>query len=183
LPPKEEGLKENCFVKESGVWKFSFDGSVVQTPEVKGFYDLQKLLTQPGQVFHCAELMGSTLEDKGEKMIDEKARREYQKKILDIQSEMEEAELQSDYETLKTLHEEYDRMIGHLSQSLGLKGRIRETGSTVEKARSAVTWRIRNAIARIEQHHPFLGAHLSNAIKTGILCSYKPDREINWVTS
>lgn len=181
--PKDETLTVNYFVKEAGVWKFSFDGSIVQTPEVKGFYDLQKLLTQPGQVFHCAELMGSTLDDSGEKVIDEKARREYQKKVLMLQSEMEEAEMHSDYDSLKTLHQEYDQMIDHLSQSLGLKGRIRETGSTVEKARSAVTWRIRNAIAKIEQHHPFLGAHLSNAIKTGTLCAYKPDREIDWITS
>ncbi|MGF1587119.1 MAG: tetratricopeptide repeat protein [Bacteroidales bacterium] len=182
-PPKEKGLTVNSFLKESDVWKFSFDGSVVMASEVKGFYDIQKLLLQPGQVFHCAELMGSLIDEKGEKMIDEKARRDYQKKILDLQSEMEEAELQSDYSSLKTLHEEYDHMIEHLSQSLGLRGRIRETGSSVGKARSAVTWRIRSAIARIEQHHPFLGAHLSNAVKTGTFCSYNPDREINWVTS
>lgn len=183
VPKKEEGISGNSFIKEAGVWKCSFDNSVVLAPEVKGFFDLQKLLAQPGQVFHCAELMGSTVNDKGEKMIDEKARQEYQERILDLQSEMEEAEMLSDYANLKTLHEEYDRMIEHLSRSLGLKGRIRETGSTVEKARSAVTWRIRNAIAKIEQYHPFLGAHLSNAIKTGTLCSYKPDREMYWITS
>lgn len=183
IPVKEEGLTINSFVKEAGIWKFSFDGFVMQTPEVKGFYDLQKLLMQPGQVFHCAELMGSSLEDKGEKLIDEKSRREYQKKILELQSAIEEAEMQSDYSSLKPLHEEYDMMIEHLSRSLGLQGRIRETGSVVEKARSAVTWRIRNAIAKIELYHPFMGAHLSNAIKTGTFCSYKPDRELHWVTS
>jgi TolB-like protein/Tfp pilus assembly protein PilF len=182
IPAKKESIQVNSFLKESGIWKFSFDGYVVQTQEVKGFYDIQKLLIQPGQVFHCSELMGSVIDDKGEKMIDEKARREYQRKILELQGEMEEAELHSDFAGLKRLHEDYDQMIDHLSQSLGLKGRIRVTGSTVEKARSAVTWRIRSAIARIEQYHPFLGGHLSNSIKTGTLCSYKPDREIHWIT-
>ena len=182
LPEREEVIRMNSFVKEAGVWKFSYEGSVVQMSEIKGFYDLRKLLMQPGQVFHCSELMGSTLDNSGEKLIDEKARKAYQNKILEIQSEMEEAELLSDFAGLKRLNEEYDQMIEHLSHSLGLKGRIRETGSTVEKARSAVTWRIRSAIARIEQHHPFLGGHLSNAIKTGTLCSYKPDREIHWIT-
>tara|TARA_R110002167_G_scaffold134051_7_gene319384 strand:- start:3527 stop:5293 length:1767 start_codon:yes stop_codon:yes gene_type:complete len=179
----EKKTQYNYFGKETGIWKFSYEGTIAQTPEVKGFYDLQKMLGQPRQVFHCAELMDSTLVVSGEKLIDEKARGQYQRKILDLQSEMEEAELHSDFTKLEKLQEEYDGIIEYLSQSLGLKGRIRETGGTVEKARSAITWRIRNAIARIEQHHPILGAHLSNAIKTGTLCSYKPDRDINWITS
>ncbi len=173
---------ESYFIKESAAWKFSFEGSTVQAQEVKGFYDIQKMLERPRQVFHCAELMGSTLDDKGEKLIDEKARKQYQKKILELQSDIEEAERFSHFEHLEELQEEYDQLIAHLSKSLNLKGKIRETGGTVEKARSAVTWRIRNAIARIEQYHPLLGAHLSNAIKTGILCSYKPDRDIKWIT-
>lgn len=183
-PPelKKEEVVEYCFVKGTLVWKFSFDGFTTHAPEVKGFYDIQKMLERPRQVFHCAELMGSVLNGSGEKMIDEKARKQYQKRILDLQSEIEEAERFSHYARAEELQEEYDHLIGHLSRSLNLKGGVRETGSAVEKARSAVTWRIRHAIARIEQRHPALGAHLSNSVKTGTLCSYKPDREIHWIT-
>jgi TolB-like protein len=181
--PKKENIHDYRFVKEMATWKISFEGSTVLTPELKGFYDIQKMLGRPHEIYHCAELMGSAKDDSGEKLIDEKARRQYQKKILDLQSEMEESEHLSDFMRLETLQEEYDQLIEHLSGSLNLRGRIRETGGTVEKARSAVTWRIRNAIARIEQYHPTLGAHLSNAVKTGTLCSYKPDRNILWITS
>ena len=100
----------------------------------------------------------------GEKLIDDKARKQYQKKIIELQSEIREAEQRSDSVALEKLQVEYDRLIDHLSKALGLKGKARQAGSTVEKARSAVTWRIRKAIARIEQCLPNLGAHLSNAI-------------------
>jgi TolB-like protein len=181
--PAEANIMEAYFLKETTAWKFSFDGTSVQVPEIKGYLDIQKMLMQPNQVFHCAELMGSTINDHGEKLIDEKARKQYQKKILELQNELEEAEQLSNFEKAEKLQEEYDQLIEYLSQSLNLKGQIRETGGTVEKARSAVTWRIRSAIARIEQTHPSMGAHLSNAVKTGTLCSYKPDRNINWITS
>jgi TolB-like protein/tetratricopeptide (TPR) repeat protein len=173
----------NHFLKETGAWKLSYDGATVQVQELKGFYDIQKMLLEPRHLFHCAEMMGSSINDQGEKLIDEKARKQYQQKILDLQNDIQEAENTSDFLNAEKLQEEYDQLVEHLSRSLGLKGKTRETGGTIEKARSALTWRIRNAIARIEQHHPLLGAHLSNAIKTGILCSYQPDREVNWVTS
>ncbi|MEL7588521.1 MAG: hypothetical protein AAGU19_17555 [Prolixibacteraceae bacterium] len=175
--------RECYFLKNSAAWEFTFEGHTVQTPEMKGYYDLQKMLNQPRQLFHCAELMGNVLEDTGEKLIDENARKQYQKKITELQSEIEEAEEYSNFAQLEKLQEEYDRLIDHLSGSLNIRGRARKAGGAVEKARAAVTWRIRNAIARIEQHHPVLGAHLSNAVKTGTLCSYKPDREIQWITS
>ncbi len=181
--PKKEGERECYFLKNSAAWQFSFEGYTVQTPEMKGYFDLQKMLKQPRQLFHCGELMGNVLDDTGEKLIDEKARKQYQKKILELQNEIEEAEQYSNFAQLEKLQEEYDRLIDHLSGSLNLRGQTRKTGGAVEKARAAVTWRIRNAIARIEQHHPMLGAHLSNAVKTGTLCSYKPDREIQWITS
>jgi hypothetical protein len=170
-------------LKEATGWKLSYDGVMVQMPELKGFYDIQKMLIAPRQLFHCAEMMGSSMNDQGEKLIDEKARAAYQKKILDLQSDLHDAEQCSDFTRVEKLQGEYDRLVDHLSKALGLKGKARETGSTIEKARSALTWRIRNAIARVEQHHPLLGAHLANAIKTGILCSYQPDRDITWSNS
>jgi hypothetical protein len=155
----------------------------VQVPELKGFYDIQKMLVEPRQLFHCAELMGSKVDETGEKLIDEKARKQYQVKLLELQHEMAAAEQRNDYIQAEKLQEEYDQLIDYLSSSLGLKGKARESGGTVEKARSAITWRIRKAIARIEQHHPPLGAHLSNAIKTGTLCSYQPEKDVDWVIS
>ncbi|WP_423128955.1 tetratricopeptide repeat protein [Gaoshiqia sp. Z1-71] len=181
--PEKPGVNAYYFVKDSAIWKFSFEGYTTQIPEMKGYYDLQKMLAEPRRLFHCAELMGSILDDSGEKLIDEKAREQYQKKILNLQNEIEEAEQYSDFDRLEKLQEEYDLLIEHLSGSLNLRGKSRKTGGAVEKARAAVTWRIRNAIARIEQHHPTLGTHLSNAVKTGTLCSYKPEREIPWITS
>lgn len=183
VQPGEGIVQENRFLKETVGWKLSFGGSEVQLPEVKGFYNIQKLLAHPRQLFHCAELMGGMLESQGEEVFDAKARQQYQKRILDLQSDIQQAEQHSDLSRLEKLQDEYDRLIEHLSQSLGLKGSVRKTGSTVERARSPVTWRIRSAIARIERHHPTLAAHLSNSIKTGTFCAYQPERDISWVTS
>jgi len=151
-------------------------------PEVKGFYDIQKMLSQPRQLFHCAELMGNVVTERGEKLFDAKARKQYEKRIAGLQADIREAEQRNDFSQFEKLQEEYDKLIEYLSQSLGIRGKVRERNNPVEKARSAVTWRIRSAIARIESHHPQLGAHLSNAIKTGSFCSYQPDRKISWVT-
>ena len=46
-----------------------------------------------------------------------------------------------------------------------------------ERARSAVSKRIRNAVRKIEVHHPTLGYHLAARIRTGAQCVYVPDPE------
>lgn len=51
-----------------------------------------------------------------------------------------------------------------------------------ERARKAVTARLRDAIARVRHVHPELGAHLDGAISTGLNCVYKPERPIRWKT-
>ena len=177
----QKNLQPNGFLKEGELWKCSFEGASVYLAEVKGFYDLQKLLAHPGQPFHCAELMGMALTAEGEPLIDEKAKRAYQKKILDLQEEISQSEADNDFERSGRLQEEYEQMLEHLSQSLGLQGKIRKSGNPVEKARSAITWRIRNAISKIEKVHLSLGKHLSNSIKTGTLCSYVPEKNIDWI--
>jgi hypothetical protein len=49
-----------------------------------------------------------------------------------------------------------------------------------ERARKAVTNRIRQSAARIGALHPGLGLHLRNAVHTGTLCVYTPDRPAPW---
>jgi len=45
----------------------------------------------------------------------------------------------------------------------------------VERARSAVTKRIKSAIQRITYYYPALGYHLTASIRTGAWCVYQPD--------
>ncbi|HEV2174465.1 MAG TPA: hypothetical protein VGR71_12905 [Nitrospira sp.] len=50
----------------------------------------------------------------------------------------------------------------------------------IERARVAVTMRIRNALGRIRREHHALGQHLSHAIKTGTSCTYEPEIPTIW---
>jgi hypothetical protein len=36
------------------------------------------------------------------------------------------------------------------------------------------------AIGRIERAHPALGRHLQASIRTGVFCSYTPERDVHW---
>ena len=149
--------------------------------QAKGLHDIRALISAPETSIHCAELMGSRFEgEEGSLVIDEKAKRSYQEKIRSLQEDIREAEAMNDLDRASSLNEEYDNLVDHLSKSLGLAGKTRKTGSSVEKARSAVTWRIRSAIKKIGKQHPQLAKHLSHSIKTGTLCSYHPEQSVNW---
>jgi hypothetical protein len=50
----------------------------------------------------------------------------------------------------------------------------------VERARKAVTNRVRQTLARIASVHEVLGLHLRNAVHTGTHCTYSPERPIRW---
>jgi len=104
----------------------------------------------------------------------------YQKKILELQEEIRWAEGNNDLHRTATLHKEYDDIVQHLSSSLGLRGQIRKSNDPLDRTRSAVTWRIRNAIQKIEKQNPELGKHLAMSIKTGLFCSYNPEKNISW---
>lgn len=67
---------------------------------------------------------------------------------------------------------ERDALIAELSRAFGLGGRARRLGDEQERARKAVTARVRDAVGRIEAVHPSLGAHLRASVRTGAWCSY-----------
>ena len=55
-------------------------------------------------------------------------------------------------------------------------------GIQAERARSAVSKRIKSALQRIQSHNPALSRHLARSIKTGRVCGYLPDADqpITW---
>lgn len=170
------------FKKDNSLWRLAFERVTVTLPEVKGFGDLARLLAAPGKEMHCLEMMGG-VGGAGdfEPVLDQKARLAYEQRIRELRSEIDAAEAMNDLARREKSSAELDRLTEHLARALGMGGRDRQLNATVERARTAVTWRIRSAIKKIEAAHPPLGRHLTNSIRTGVFCSYTPEKEIAWV--
>jgi hypothetical protein len=169
------------FHQEGSVWTLAFQGLAVQLTHQKGFSDLVRLLQRPGVEMHCLELADRPAEPAAfAPVLDERARREVQARARELQQEIDEADARHDSERAERAREELDRIVELVSGALGLGGRPRALGSVAERARSAVTWRIRNGIKKIGTAHPRLGRHLENAVKTGTFCVYEPESPIEW---
>lgn len=169
------------FFIQDGIWEIGYKNKTIMQKDAKGFHDIHKLLSQPQQEFHCLDLMNAGVDESNSiASIDSKANAQYLKRIKELQIEINDADELNQVEKIPMLREEYDAIIDHLSKSVGIGGKVRKMNSTVEKTRSAVTWRIRNTIKKIELIHPELSNHLSKSIKTGIYCSYKPEITIHW---
>ena len=107
-------------------------------------------------------------------------RRDYQARIVELQHDIDEARGHNDNARADRAELELDALVEQLSEAFGLGGRSRTTGSSAERARTAVTYRIRSTIRKLDQLHPDLGRHLANSIRTGTWCSYRPETEVAW---
>src|SRR5688572_2609389 len=169
------------FRREGVLWRLEFDGFSVQLTHQKGFTDLARLLERPGVEVHCLELADRPAETTGTApQLDDRARREIQAHARELQHDIDEADAAHDLARAEQAREELDQIVELLSGALGLGGRSRALGSAAERARSAVTWRIRSGVKKIAKAHPQLGRHLENAVRTGTFCLYQPERPVVW---
>lgn len=162
-------------------WEIAYAGRTVTVSHRKGLEDLARLLAAPEAEIPAMDLIGAavTSDDTGE-VLDADARRQYERRIRELQAELAEAEDHNDIGRVEIATAELDALVDELSAAVGLGGRTRRTGGTSERARTAVTRRIRTAIAHLSEHHPELGRHLDAAIQTGTYCAYRPERPVSW---
>ena len=179
--PAARPVSEDARFRRSGsLWEIEFSGRRAMAPDSKGCADLALLLASPRERVHCMDLAGRLVEGDSGAAMDAKARAACQRHIQDLQAEMAEAERHNDFARTERLGEELDAVIEQLSAAVGLGGRGRKLGDPAEKARTAVTWRIRSAIRKIAEAHPALGRHLGASIRTGAFCAYQPETPVRW---
>jgi len=182
----------NVFRREGDYWTVIFDESTVRVRDVKGMHYLARLLADPGREYHVLDLVAAetgtvaqvdnragrlprpALGDAGE-MLDPQAKDAYRRRLAEIDDDIEQAQATGDSERAAQADTERDFLLRELSRAVGLSGRDRRAGSASERARAGVTRAVRQAIARITEHHPQLGEHLSRTLRTGTYCSYMPD--------
>ena len=183
---------ENVFRREGDYWLVAYEGVVVRLRDVKGLRYLTRLLANPGRELHVLDLVagerngtadaspgleGGTavlLGDAGS-LLDATAKAAYRRRLAEIDEDIEEARGLGDGERGAQSEAERDFLVRELARAVGLGGRDRSAGSASERARASVTRAVRQAMARISEHHPALGEHFGRAIRTGTYCAYLPD--------
>jgi hypothetical protein len=174
----------NRLIRSGELWEVSWGGRTVTLRHAKGLADLARVLQAGGTEIHCLDLASAGVEEPSTGgAIDATARREYERRIVELQGDIEEAEAGNDIGRAERAQAELDLLLEHLAAALGLGGRARLGVGTAERARSAVTHRLRSTIRRIGREHPDLGRHLEASVRTGVYCSYRPERPTSWVTS
>jgi hypothetical protein len=179
--PTAAASAAGSLVHEGLTWAASYAGRTVRLRDSKGLRDIAVLLARPEQDVHCLELIGGT--DVGAEpgpAIDQQARRAYERRIRDLQEEVDDALVANDPIRAERAEAELDAIVQQLTEAFGLSGRGRATGSATERARSAVGWRVRAALRHAAEMHPELGRHLKHAVRTGTWCSYRPETPVRW---
>jgi predicted ATPase len=174
----------NAFRRAGELWELTFAGETVHMPDLKGLHDLARLLAAPGEEIHALDLGavadGATPQGHAGEILDDEARAAYKRRIEELREERELAQAANDPVRAERAQEELEAIGDALKSAYGLGGRARKAGDHAERARSAVTWRIRSAISRVEAVHPALGRHLKNSVRTGTFCAYEPEQPVDW---
>jgi hypothetical protein len=114
-------------------------------------------------------------------LLDQQARASYRQRLADLRDQLAEAERFNDVGRIATLRSESEFLTQELSTMYSVSHHARTSSTEVEKARKAVAYRIRAALAKIKKAHPPLWRHLFVTIKTGVFCSYNPEKPTDWL--
>jgi hypothetical protein len=171
---------------EGEYWAVAYGGATFRLKDSLGLRYLERLVAAPDREIHVLDLVGSAgagapdgqavdAGDLGE-FLDDDARQSYRLRLEDLRETVAEAESFGDVTRAARAREEIDFLATELGRAVGLGGRSRRAGTAAERARSAVQRRLKNAIQRITESAPALGAFLGRHVKTGNYCSFRPSR-------
>jgi hypothetical protein len=169
--------------RDGPTWTIQYEGEDCRVKDSKGVRDLAVLVASPNREIPAAELMaqGMAVDAGGaDAVLDERARRQFQERLADLDADLAEAEAANDLGRIGGIKGERDALAHELAAALGLGGRARTLGDPNERARKAVSARIRDAVKAIGACHAELGDHLQASLRTGTFCSYAPESPVRW---
>lgn len=194
-PRAETRDQANVFRHEGEYWTLAYRGRTARLRDTKGLSYIARLLAEPGRDLHVRDLAaigqpGDTRRvseawcaegDLGT-ILDARATAQYKEWLTDARQELDEATAAGDLGQAARLQHEIETITEQLTAAYGLGGRPRTAGDPGERVRKAVTNQIRRALDRIRAAHPELGRHLTNALRTGFACAYRPEQPVAWRT-
>jgi hypothetical protein len=184
--PDVSGPVTASLIRHGGVWTISWQHESGTLPHRKGLADIATLVARRGREVSALELAGGpSVSGVGtEAMTDLQSLDAYRRRLDDLDAEIDAADRDADLGRSELLEVEREQLLAELRRVTGLGGRIRSNSNDpTERARKAVSGRIRDAIGRLAEITPELAAHLDRSIRTGLRCSYAPvsdEQSIQW---
>jgi hypothetical protein len=163
-------------VRQDRVWTLSWHHEQASLPHAKGLADLAVLLQQPGRPVPALELAGGVAAASGsDPLIDLQALGAYRTRLAELDADLDRARDDADLGRIEMLQHERDQVLAEVRRATGIGGRLRPSANDpTERARKAVSARIRDTIRRISAVAPTLALHLDRSIQTGLECTYQP---------
>ncbi|WBB70724.1 AAA family ATPase [Micromonospora sp. WMMD812] len=176
------------FRRDGPVWQLAYAGTVVHLPDAKGLHDLHLLLSRPGTDIPAVELLDPAAGPElvaarrmgGDPVLDDEAKARYRRHLDRLDDEIDRAAARGDERKVAALDAERTALLDELRAAAGLAGRSRRLGDEAERARKAVTARIRDTLRKLDGQHPALASHLRETVSTGSNCRYLPPDPLPW---
>jgi hypothetical protein len=182
-------VTEGTFARDGAMWTLSYGGVTARMRDAKGLSDLAVLLAAPGRQVPAADLIAAAgagqagladLRMGADEVLDATARRQIRARLASLGEDIAEAESWNDPERAARARAERDALLRELTAAAAPGSPPRLLGDQSERARKAVTARIRDVIGRLEPVHPALAGHLRESVTTGTRCSYSPPTPVTW---
>lgn len=198
---KDAGRIECMFRRELGFWTIGFGGRVLRLKHCRGLALIATLLRRPDMDIHVLDLIGAAepreavakgvrrevsaglgLGDAGP-LLDEQARAEYRQRVEECRAELAAAEECNDIGRSEALRRELAFLEAELARAYGRNGRARVAAAAAERARVRIRNNVTAALRMIRRAEggELVWRHLEGAIRTGTVCSYRPERPVSWV--
>jgi hypothetical protein len=166
-------------LRTGDMWQATYLRHTVYLRDTKGLHDLAVLLARPGEDVPALELAGAVAavdrRQAAEPVLDRTALTAYRRRLAEIDEELAIAGAHADLARQLRVTDEREQLLAELRRATRPRGGLRTLGNTAaERARKAVTARVREAIRRIADVHRELGAHLDRSVRTGTTCRYEP---------
>jgi tetratricopeptide (TPR) repeat protein len=187
-PESRDAQRETgIFRKDGDLWEIAYAGRTGRLEHTRGLQYIAHLLRYPGREIDVLELVQgsgvggqgredqtSSTGDRGLPLLDAQAKAEYRQRVHAWRAELQESERLNDRGAIERARAEIEMLSDQLAGAVDLGGRDRPVGAGVERARVAVSKRIKEAIDRIRAVHAPLAEHLKASISTGYYCTYTP---------
>ncbi len=175
--PRPASTEPLVMRREGELYRLERGRASVRIRASRGAELLARLVEAPGQEIHVLALAAdeaATAESNAGDAVDRTALRQYRARLQELAELLNEAEQHADRGRAEALAQEQAALERELSRALGLGGKTRQAASTSERARVNVQRRLKDALERVAEANPELGAWLSRSVRTGTYCAFYP---------